>query len=504
MGRSSPYLRRNLPWLWSTAHSGGRWRGRMAVRKCSLQRRSSSIRPGRPRSALARTTFRPRRSPRLQLGGPPHRLVRQLLLFVVVGEEALDDGPQLFPPLLRQPVPGGEQSPRRRAHAAPVRVLQQADALLAALRGGELVGQALLQEAVVHVGGGVAAGAEQQDVVGVVVLHLEVGRTLFVSDEQRLIEVKLVKPDVGVGFAADHAQVLLRREIVVLLGVGSSRRLEQQPHHKGLLALEHWLASPGRIAHAQWFPLVILSRVWDLLISRLRVFKSGRFPNPALPLPFGCLFVPVSPAPEGHVHQALAAGGQLGVRAPAGKFETGFRVEVEEMEEESDGNLGVSCSVRHLKGTEDRLTKTYITIFTALAVFVTADADLQDVGVSQDFHQAERERLLAAAKRQQPHEDAQAGTRGHLQQGHGGGATLHGHLRQASGGSGGATSAGTCDQKIPPSSPSTGKADSSFCISGQRRCQSSSELTVTGFTASSCSGDVICRGGGAGGGGGAV
>lgn len=64
----------------------------------------------------------------------------------------------------------------------------------------------------------------------------------------------------------------------------------------------------------------------------------------------------------------------------------------------------------------------------ALAVFITADADLQNVGVSQDFHQAERERLLAAAKRQQPHEDAQARTRGHLQQGDGGGATLHGHL----------------------------------------------------------------------------
>lgn len=59
IGRSAPYLRRNLLWLWSTDHSGGRWRGCMLLRKCCLQRRSSAIRPCRPRLARVRTTFKP-------------------------------------------------------------------------------------------------------------------------------------------------------------------------------------------------------------------------------------------------------------------------------------------------------------------------------------------------------------------------------------------------------------------------------------------------------------
>lgn len=59
MGRSAPYLRRNLPWLWSTDQRGGRWRGCMLVRKCCLQRRSRSMSPCSPRLAWARTTFRP-------------------------------------------------------------------------------------------------------------------------------------------------------------------------------------------------------------------------------------------------------------------------------------------------------------------------------------------------------------------------------------------------------------------------------------------------------------
>ena len=122
-------------------------------------------------------------SPGLQPGGVLQRLLAQLLPLVHV-EEAPDQNLQLVPPLLRQPVPRGEQSPSGRPHPPSVRVLQQADPLLAALRGGELLGQLLLQEAVVHVGGGVAAGAEQQDVVGVVVLHLggEVSPVLVGND----------------------------------------------------------------------------------------------------------------------------------------------------------------------------------------------------------------------------------------------------------------------------------------------------------------------------------
>lgn len=107
--------------------------------------------------------------------------------------------------------------------------------------------------------------------------------------------------------------------------------------------------SPGGVAHAQRFPLVILSRVWDLLISRLRAFLSGRFPRPPPPLSVRRPVFSVSSAPERHVHQALAAGSQLGVRAPAGRGGTGFGLEAEEMEEEGDGHLGISRSVSHLE-----------------------------------------------------------------------------------------------------------------------------------------------------------
>lgn len=112
------------------------------------------------------------------------------------------------------------------------------------------------------------------------------------------------------------------------------------------------LFSPRRIAHTQWFPLVILSRVWDLLISRLWALISGRFPCPPPPLSIGSSVVSVSSAPEGHIHQALAAGSQLRVGAPAGRGGSGFSAEAKEMEEESDGNLGISGSVSHLQGAD--------------------------------------------------------------------------------------------------------------------------------------------------------
>lgn len=60
---------------------------------------------------------------------------------------------------------------------------------------------------------------------------------------------------------------------------------------------------------------------------------------------------------EGHVHQSLAAGSELAVRAPAGRGGTGFRQEVEEVEEEGDRHLGVSGRVRHLRGTKGRAVK---------------------------------------------------------------------------------------------------------------------------------------------------
>ena len=44
----------------------------------------------------------------------------------------------------------------------------------------------------------------------------------------------------------------------------------------------------------------------------------------------------------------------------------------------------------------------------SLSVFIAADTNFQNVWVSERFHQAERERLLVTAKRQQPNQDTQA------------------------------------------------------------------------------------------------
>lgn len=66
----------------------------------------------------------------------------------------------------------------------------------------------------------------------------------------------------------------------------------------------------------------------------------------------------------------------------------------------------------------------------SLAVLVAADADFQNVRVSQNLDEAEGKRLLSAAKRLQPHQDAQTRIRGHLQQGDGRGSAFHRHLRQ--------------------------------------------------------------------------
>lgn len=107
--------------------------------------------------------------------------------------------------------------------------------------------------------------------------------------------------------------------------------------------------SPGRVAHTQRFLPVVPPRVWDLLVSRLGALKCGRSPRSPLPLPFGHPAVSLSSAPEGYVHQTLAAGSQLGIRAPAGRGGTGFGEEAEEAEEERDGNLGVSGGIGHLE-----------------------------------------------------------------------------------------------------------------------------------------------------------
>lgn len=109
------------------------------------------------------------------------------------------------------------------------------------------------------------------------------------------------------------------------------------------------LFSPCRIAHTQWFPLVILSRVWDLLISRLWALRSEQFPRPPPPLSISGSVFSISSAPERHIHQALAAGSQLSIGAPTGRGGSGFRAKAEEMKEEGDGNLCISGSVNHLQ-----------------------------------------------------------------------------------------------------------------------------------------------------------
>lgn len=85
-----------------------------------------------------------------------------------------------------------------------------------------------------------------------------------------------------------------------------------------------------------------------MLVSRLGAFTRGHSPHPPPPLAFAPPAVAVSLAPEGNVHQALAAGSQLCIRAPAGRGGTGFGVETEELEEEGDGHLSVSGCVGHL------------------------------------------------------------------------------------------------------------------------------------------------------------
>lgn len=74
---------------------------------------------------------------------------------------------------MRRQALGVEQGPGPRTHLPALRILQQAQALLGANGGLELPGQLLLQVVVVVVGDGVAGGAEQQHIVGVVVLHLD-------------------------------------------------------------------------------------------------------------------------------------------------------------------------------------------------------------------------------------------------------------------------------------------------------------------------------------------
>lgn len=47
-----------------------------------------------------------------------------------------------------------------------------------------------------------------------------------------------VTPDVGVCFPTDDTEVFLCGQVVVLLRVGASRRLEEEPHDEGVFTLQ--------------------------------------------------------------------------------------------------------------------------------------------------------------------------------------------------------------------------------------------------------------------------
>ena len=64
----------------------------------------------------------------------------------------------------------------------------------------------------------------------------------------------------------------------------------------------------------------------------------------------------------------------------------------------------------------------------SLAVLIAAHAHLQDPGVAKDLHEAEGQGLLTATEGLQAHQDTAARVGRHLEEGHGRGAALHGHL----------------------------------------------------------------------------
>lgn len=119
-----------------------------------------------------------------------------------------------------------------------------------------------------------------------------------------------------------------------------------------------WRPPPGRVAHAQRLSPVVPAGVWDLLVPAVGALCSRQCWQLLLAVlaPLVAI-VSVHSTSEGDVHQALAAGGQLAVRAPAGRGGTGFGQEVEKVEEEGDGHLGISGGVRHLEGTQGKAVK---------------------------------------------------------------------------------------------------------------------------------------------------
>lgn len=106
--------------------------------------------------------------PGLQAGSLLKHLLRDRVCVIKLSEGLQ----QLLLAVGRQAL-GGEQRPGPRAHLPPLGILQQTQALLGANGGLELPGQLLLQVVVMVVGDGMAGGAEQQHIVGVVVLHLD-------------------------------------------------------------------------------------------------------------------------------------------------------------------------------------------------------------------------------------------------------------------------------------------------------------------------------------------
>ncbi|KAG7274685.1 hypothetical protein CRUP_004609 [Coryphaenoides rupestris] len=209
-----------------------------------------------------------------------------------VQEEVPDQRLQLGPPLAGQGFSGLEQGPRGAAHTPPRRVLQHVQARLRPLGGAVLGRQPLLQGAVVHVGGGVAGGAQQQDVVGVVVLHLR-GEVTAV----------LVGNDVLPGVRKDTEKPRRYHVAFFLSQVSFRERHGRSPPTPGATGV---FSSPGARPEPRPSLKATSTRPWQRATSW--VYGAG---------------------PE--------------------KEAAGVRAQPQQVEEEADGDLGVTRRVAHLE-----------------------------------------------------------------------------------------------------------------------------------------------------------
>lgn len=123
-------------------------------------------------------------SPSVQVGSCVQHSLSDFLLLAFFAEVRTNDWQEFFLSGSRHAVIGTEKGTSGRSHLPPSRILQHPYTVLTALWGRELIRQLLLQEAIVHVRRRVTGSAQQQDIMGVVVLHLsrEVAPVLMWND----------------------------------------------------------------------------------------------------------------------------------------------------------------------------------------------------------------------------------------------------------------------------------------------------------------------------------